>query len=115
MQLDKVFSLFIRNRDSENGYAKCFTCSKIMTIKESQCGHFISRRHYATRWDEINCAAQCVGCNVYNQGNAPQFAANLEKKYGAGTIEKLLMKKKNKANLNRFILETLIKQYDKGI
>ena len=27
-----------------------------------------SRKHYATRWLEMNVAVQCVGCNMFKSG-----------------------------------------------
>ena len=33
-KLDKLFSLYIRNRYSKNGKAKCFTCGKVDDIKK---------------------------------------------------------------------------------
>jgi len=111
-KLDEVFSIFIRRRSADsNGMVKCFTSGKIMHWKESQCGHFVSRRHYATRWDEVNCQVQSVGENVFNQGNAPQFAVNLDKMFGVGTAEGLVMKSKNKFKLDFFTLKYLIQQY----
>ncbi len=49
-----------------------------MMIKESQCGHFVSRTYLATRYDERNCRVQCVGCNVFGKGMTMVFANNLE-------------------------------------
>lgn len=44
-----------------------------------QCGHFISRSHTATRFDERNCRVQCVGCNVFGKGKPTEFGLRLEK------------------------------------
>src|SRR4051812_13988495 len=95
-ELDTIFSTYIRLREAdENGMVKCFTSGKIMHYKKSQAGHFISRRHYATRWDEKNVQVQSVHENIFNQGNAPVFGKRLDEKYGAGTVDMLLMKKNN--------------------
>ena len=110
--LDKVFSLFIRARDmNEEGVSFCVTCKKPMTLKTSQCGHFISRIHYATRWEEKNCAAQCVACNMFKQGKQYEFGLAIDEKYGAGTSWKLLIQSKNTFKKDRSILEILIKKY----
>ena len=111
-ELDKVFSLYIRTRDlNDEGYSNCVTCNKPMNIKTSQCGHFISRRHYSTRWEEKNCAAQCVACNMFAQGKQYEFGLAIDKKYGIGTSQNLLIQSKNKFNLNRSVLELLIQKY----
>ena len=62
-ELDKWFSLFIRLRDADsNGLVFCFTCGCSKYYKRGmQNGHFQSRKHLATRWDEENCQPQCVG------------------------------------------------------
>jgi hypothetical protein len=77
--LDQVFSQYIRLRDSdENGIATCFTCGAKAPYKEHQNGHFIPRRHLATRWHEQNCQDQCPGCNEFKAGNLDAFEKNLE-------------------------------------
>ena len=89
-ELDKWFSLYIRLRDSENGLVQCFTCGCIKNYKKGmQNGHFQSRSFLATRFDEKNCQPQCVGCNMFKQGEQYKFALNLESKYGEGTAEEL--------------------------
>lgn len=111
-ELDKVFSLFIRARDMDDeGVSSCITCGKMMTLKTSQCGHFISRIHYATRWEEKNCAAQCYACNMHNQGRQYEFGLAIDEKYGVGTAQKLLIQSHNKFDKSRSILELLIKKY----
>lgn len=81
--LDKIFSLYIRLRDSdERGYCKCFTCGVVKFYKEVHNGHYISRTCTATRFDERNCNVQCVGCNMFKEGARDEYALNLIKKYG---------------------------------
>ena len=89
-ELDKWFSLYIRLRHAtDTGLAQCYTCNKIDHYKKLQCGHFLSRRHHATRWNETNCQVQCVKCNMYEQGMQWQFGLKLEANYGEGTVKEL--------------------------
>ena len=90
-ELDKWFSLYIRLRDATDmGVVQCFTCGKIAHYKLGmQCGHFQSRRHNATRWDNKNCQVQCVKCNMFGQGEQYKFGMYLDAKYGLGTAEEL--------------------------
>ena len=89
-ELDKWFSLYIRLRESTiDGVTHCFTCGKIDYHNKLQCGHFQSRRFLATRFDEENCQPQCVGCNMFKQGEQYKFALGLDAKYGEGTAEHL--------------------------
>jgi hypothetical protein len=72
----------------------------------------VSRRHKGTRWDEKNCQVQSYAENCHNQGNAPQFAVNLDKQYGKGTAEFLVMKSKMPSKLTAFELGLLINEYE---
>ena len=75
-ELDKWFSLYIRLRDANDfGLVQCFTCGVVKPYnKGMQCGHFQSRSHLSTRFDEVNCQPQCVGCNMFKQGEQYKFA-----------------------------------------
>ena len=72
-KLDSIFSRFIRQRNSQDDIAECFTCGKKDHWKKMQCGHFRSRSNYSTRWNELNCQVQCVGCNMFKQGEQYVF------------------------------------------
>ena len=112
-RLDTLFSLYIRLRESDNEMVKCFTCGKVSHYKKNmQCGHFQSRSAYSTRWDITNCQVQCYGCNVMQQGRQYQFGLNLEKKYGEGTAEKLLIKSKQTVKYSNEDLQELIQYYN---
>ena len=91
-KLDAEFSRYIRLKYADhNGYVKCYTCDRVKHYKDSmQCGHFLSRRFYATRWSEDNCRPQCYGCNCHAQGRQYEYALNLNKEYGYNIAEELL-------------------------
>ena len=62
-KLDKVFSRYIRLRDCmPNGYFRCISCGQIKPYEQADCGHYHSRRHMATRFDEDNAHAECRHC-----------------------------------------------------
>lgn len=89
-KLDEVFSQYIRLRNADaHGNTECFTCGKKDHWKKLQCGHFQSRKHYATRWDEVNCQVQCSACNVFRYGEQYIFGINLDKQYGKDTAIQL--------------------------
>jgi hypothetical protein len=111
-KLDTVFSLYIRQRYSINEISKCFTCGKEDHYKKLQCGHFQSRRHYSTRWDEINCQVQCAGCNVFKYGEQFIFGKNLNLEFGEGTSEELYLKAKQIIKFSNNDLEDLITNYN---
>ena len=91
-QLDTLFSQYIRLRKSKNDVSECYTCNKKDHWKKLQCGHFMSRKHYATRWDETNCQVQCYACNVARYGEQFIFGNKLNQEYGTGTAEELSIK-----------------------
>ena len=76
-----------------------------------QCGHFQSRKHYATRWLEKNVAVQCVGCNMFKAGEQFLFGKYLDQKYGAGTAEELYIKAKETVKYSNDELQDMIKHY----
>jgi len=107
-RLDKIFSLFIRLRDSDEfGYGNCVTCNKKVYYKEAHCGHFMSRRHLSTRWDEDNCALQCVACNLFNQGRQYEFSLYL----GQKRAEHLLNKSRQTVKFTKSDYLELINKY----
>lgn len=111
-KLDTVFSQYIRLKYADNnGMVKCYTCGRYHHWKEMDAGHYISRRHYGTRWEERNVRPQCTACNIYNQGSADSFCRNLIKEYGVEVLDLLAVKKNNIFKLNSFTLNLLITEY----
>ena len=112
-KLDKVFSEYIRKRTADhNGNVECFTCGKIDHWKKMQCGHFQSRKHYSTRWDENNCQVQCVGCNMFKGGEQYKFGLKLNQQKELLAENLYLIAKKTKKFYN-FDLELMIEKYQK--
>jgi hypothetical protein len=110
-KLDKEFSIFIRNRYAKNGMAECITCGVVKEVKQLQCGHFMSRKHYATRWDEDNCQVQCYTCNVMRYGEQYKFGLYLNANYDTDKAEQLLIQSKQTLKLSDFDLEEMIEKY----
>ena len=111
-ELDKWFSLYIRLREAtDEGIAQCFTCGKIDYYKKLQCGHFQSRRHHATRWNEQNCQVQCVKCNMFGQGEQWKFGLNINAKYGVGTADEIKMLSSSTIKITRSEYEENIRYY----
>ena len=103
-KLDKVFSVYIRRRFAKDDIAECFTCGK-------QNGHFQSRKHYATRWHELNCQVQCAGCNVFRYGEQYKFSKKLDLTYYDGLSEELHIESNKTVKLDNIDLEMLITKY----
>ena len=88
-QLDKVFSLYIRLRDSKVyrfRAFKCISCGDVKPFEQMDCGHFISRNCYALRWNEMNCSGECSRCNRMLGDHLIGYRKNLIIKLGTDAI-----------------------------
>jgi len=110
-KLDKLFSKFIRLRDTPNNIFKCCSCGQIKDYKQADCGHFINRRWMATRWREDNCHAQCRSCNRFDEGNAVGYTMFMINRYGKEHVEYLESIKNTGWKPTEFELQVLIKEY----
>ncbi len=114
--LDKVFSLYIRLRHaSKDGIVKCFTCDKTAHYKKMHAGHFMSRKHHATRWNEDNVQVQCVKCNLFGQGEQYAFGKLLDIRIAEGKAEELQELSRTTVKYMRFEYEDMIKHYKEKV
>jgi len=111
-KLDTVFSQYIRLSNADkSGYCICVTCDKKFFWKEIQAGHFISRKHYSTRWDERNVKPQCVACNVYRAGEQYKYSLYL----GNNLSKKLLEQSRELRKFTNIELEEMIADYSERV
>jgi len=112
---DKVFSLFIRNRDGN----KCVLCG---STKNVQNGHLIKRGKMSVRYNTWNCHALCSQCN-YRDNFEPWHYVNWFLsfydnqgigKHGQGNYEFLINKSKQLVKANREFFEEVIEKYEKN-
>ena len=106
-KLDNVFSEYIRRRYAKNDIATCVTCGKKDHWKKLQAGHFMSRKHYATRWDEDNVEVQCSACNVFRYGEQYLFAKYL----GTEKADMLLNKSRETVKFPDWEIQEMIDLY----
>ena len=115
-KLDKLFSEYIRRRKANYyGRVNCFTCGVEKHWKEQQAGHFQTRSHHSTRWDEVNVQVQCVKCNMFRQGEQYKFGMYLNQRFGEGTAEELEHRAKTVVKLNKIDYEEAIERYKQKI
>ena len=111
-ELDKWFSLFIRLRNATSeGLVQCITSGRTYHYKNIHAGHFISRRHLATRWCELNVSPQSAADNLFGQGEQYKFGLALDNKYGEGTAEELQYKSRQTIKMSRIDYEEKISYY----
>lgn len=88
-KLDRIFSEYIRRFHSKDGVTKCVTCNKMDVWQEMDAGHYISRSHLNTRFDERNVWPQCKSCNRFHEGRKDEYALFLINKYGPDILKDL--------------------------
>lgn len=95
---DRAFSLYIRLSYADfQGFVRCYTCEAILPWQEAECGHFVSRGHLATRYDEQNCRPQCRSCNEYRGGMLESFEEHLRFDLGDDAVDALVARSKTVA------------------
>ncbi len=113
---DRLFSQYIRHRDADGrGNCRCVTCERVAPISEMQCGHFVSRIHKSLRWDDRNAAAQCVACNMFNEGRKDVYSVRLVEKYGPHILFDLQQDKHKVSRWSAQDLEALIEELKKKL
>jgi Bacteriophage Lambda NinG protein len=111
-ELDRVFSIFIRERDSnEYGHGSCVTCGLNKHWREMDAGHYMPRQDLATRWDEHNVHLQCKKCNGFRSGEPEKMAAYIDSYYGHAESERLRVVAKRKFRPTRDWMQYKIQQY----
>ena len=113
-KLDVVFSQWVRLSNADHrGFCRCVTCGKEGHWKTGgiQAGHFISRKHYSTRWDERNVKPQCVGCNMFRAGEQYQYSLYLGNKLS----QKLLAESRKLVKFTSDELEEMITHYSNEV
>ena len=110
-KLDKIFSIYIRRKDAIDDIATCVTCGKKEHWSKLQNGHFMSRRHYNTRWDEDNCHVQCAGCNVFRAGEIYLYTKYLCAKFDNNFPDMLYAKSNETVKFADVDLIQLIEYY----
>jgi hypothetical protein len=111
----KYFNLFIRKRDSEDGWFQCISCGDHKSLDAIQAGHYLSAGHNgAVRFDERNVHGQCIRCNMYLSGNLLPYRENLIQKIGLCEVEAITQKSQMRGfKWDRFALIDLIEEYKK--
>ena len=110
--------MYIRLRDSKPfGYKafRCISCGQVKPFDQMDCGHFVSRVHMATRFDEDNCHGECRACNRFSADHMLYYQSNLVRKIGADRVDLLIAKGHGTRKYSAFELEVLIKYYTEKV
>lgn len=109
---DRQFGRFIRLRDAIPGGAfKCISCGQYKRIEQADCGHFHSRKHMATRFDERNAHAECRACNRFSADHLIKYQENLIRLIGEEEFDRLNIRAKSVKQWSETDLKELAKYY----
>lgn len=87
----KQCSLYIRLKNSDkNGFGECYTCGKRVHHKKANAGHGIAGRTNSVLFDERIIRFQCVGCNIWGNGQYPVFTRKLIEEMGMKAYDKIV-------------------------
>ena len=89
-KLDKVFSLYIRMRDSRQfryRMFRCISCGDVKPVDQMDCGHFIGRSCMPLRWNTLNCNGECRACNRMDSSHLIGYRKNLIIKLGTDALQ----------------------------
>lgn len=117
-KLDKVFSEYIRLRDSrayDYTAFRCISCGQVKPCSQADCGHYISRTAMATRWDEDNCHAECRSCNRFSADHLIGYGRNLERMMGHERLCMMLARGQMQRKWSAFELEVLLRHYTEEV
>lgn len=113
---DSVFSTFIRLRDSNKKWiVTCPLCWWKWPRKLAQCMHFISRACWYYRYDEDNCHAGCMRCNVILNWNYIEYTRYMQNRYGMSAVDEMRVNSKKIFKLSTSELENIIEKYTEKI
>ena len=90
-KLDEEFSLYVRmSAADDSGWVCCPTCGRVNQWNDGvDLSHFYGRANFNVRWDHRNVIAQCAYENRFREGNKPDMADVLEKKWGEGEMAQM--------------------------
>jgi hypothetical protein len=119
-----AFSRYVRLRDAiettrTKTHVRCCTCGEVYPAFGKGCvqaGHFIGGRNNSILFDERCVHGQCYVCNVHKKGASDEYWLFMEKKYGRGVIDELMIQKRLLMPLKVFELleieEKYLKKYE---
>lgn len=113
---DSIFSTYIRLRDSNSkGIVVCPLCWAKTPRRKAQNMHFISRSCMLYRYDENNCFAWCMRCNVILNWNYIVYTRFMQDKFWIDKVDEMITNSKKIYKLQTFEIEDIINTYTEKI
>ena len=83
----KVFQKWIRNRDKD---LRCISCGHDLYTNAYHAGHYKKSEIYrGVIFNECNVNAQCIKCNLFQNGNEANYRTGLVRKIGEQKVKDL--------------------------
>ncbi len=109
---EEVFNRWIRNRDSEDGYFTCISCSRTLPTSKMNAGHFVPVSMSSfLRFNELNVNGECAGCNGFDLMHLMGYEKNIRAKIGDDKVDWLIQNKRTKAKITQSDLAEIISKY----
>ena len=114
---DTAMSQYIRQKFAVDEYCDCVSCGRSFHWREMDAGHFISRKHFATRYVEENCHPECRSCNRFSADHMIGYTEYFIDTYGREKILELKTESRRvlSPSEKRQIVEYAYEYYTKGI
>jgi len=111
-ELWKHFSLYVKLKHSENGWASCFTCGGSIQGSDCHAGHYLSKGSFPVHYfNEDNVRPQCWDCNINLQGNVEVFRERLIEEVGKEKVDDLYDKRHFNSKRNKGWYQKRIEYY----
>lgn len=109
---DSIFSTYIRLRDSNTKWiVTCPLCGAKIHWKKAQNMHFITRACRLYRYDENNCHAGCMRCNVILNWNYIAYTRWMQNEYWIDVVDKMISESKKIHKLPTAEIQAIIDYY----
>lgn len=116
LHLWPIFSKYIRLRDTDKkGVGRCFTCGRVLDWKSGDSGHGVPRQHKGTKYNEKNNHLQCKPCNGFQGGARELYKAEMDKRYGPGTWDTMIVASRQTSKAGKFEYDTMAAYYGKEV
>jgi hypothetical protein len=108
----RVFNKYVRERDSQDGYFTCISCSRVLPVDKMNAGHFVPVKNGSfLRLHEWNVSGECQYCNCFDEFHLIRYRKNLIEKIGLEAVEWLEANSRTVKKWTREELEEIIKKY----
>jgi hypothetical protein len=107
-----VVNRYIRDRDSDDGFFKCISCSRVLDTDQMNAGHYVPQHGGSfLRFHEWNLSGECQRCNCFDEFHLIGYKKNLEDKIGVDAVKWLEDNRNVVKKWSRSELEEIIQKY----